>query len=122
MSMHPANLAIRFLLELAALGAMGWWGARQTDGPSRWALAIGVPLGAAVLWGVFAVPGDPSRGGEGVVQVPGLVRLSLEGAVFGFGMWALTDLGYRMPAVAFGAIVVVHYAWSYERIVWLLRA
>ena len=29
------NLAVRFLLELAVLGALGWAGLRLVDGPMR---------------------------------------------------------------------------------------
>ncbi len=59
MGSHPLNLALRFLLELVALGAMGYWGWTQHEGTARWLWAIGLPLVAAVLWGTFAVPTTP---------------------------------------------------------------
>jgi hypothetical protein len=61
MGFHPVNLAIRFILELAALVAMGVWGWLQVDGVLRFVVALAVPIAAAALWGVFAVPGDRSR-------------------------------------------------------------
>ncbi len=75
MGSHSLNLALRFLLELAALGAMGYWGWTQHEGPVRWRWAIGLPLVAAVLWGTFAVPNDPSRSGQAPVPIPGILRL-----------------------------------------------
>jgi len=52
-----ANLALRFLLELCALGALGYWGFK-TGGESlaRIGLGVGAPLVAVVAWGVFVPP------------------------------------------------------------------
>ena len=46
---HPINLAVRFLLELAALFSMGVWGWRTGEGWQRFVLAALIPAGAAVL-------------------------------------------------------------------------
>ena len=55
MGSHPINLAIRFLLEVAALLSMGIWGWRFGEGWLRLALAALIPTAAAVLWGTVAV-------------------------------------------------------------------
>jgi hypothetical protein len=55
MGSNPINLAVRFLLELSSLIAIGMWGWRQTDSWLRFVLAIGLPIIAAVIWGTFAV-------------------------------------------------------------------
>ena len=61
------NLVLRFLLELAALVAAGYWGFGAFDGwPLRVLAGIGVPFVLAAAWGVFRVPGD---GGPPVVVV-----------------------------------------------------
>lgn len=53
--MKAANLLIRFLLELCALAALGYWGWHATDNEAgRIALAIAAPLLLAILWGLFA--------------------------------------------------------------------
>lgn len=119
--MHPANLALRFALELAALGALGWWGSTLTDAWWRWVAAFVVVAGAAWVWGTFAVPGDPSRGSDGVVVVSGAVRLALELVVLGGGALALRAVGRPSLYLAFVLLLVVHYAWSYERLGWLLK-
>ena len=49
MGSHPINLAIRFLLELAALAALSLWGWRQSESWIRIVLAMGLPVIAAVL-------------------------------------------------------------------------
>ena len=76
---------------------------------------------AAVAWGTFAVPNDPSRGGSGLVQVPGIVRLAVELLVFGGAVYALKALDRPSFAAVFAVIVVGHYAWSYERVAWLIK-
>lgn len=40
MSQHPLNLALRFLLEIAASVAIGYWGWHQAEGPLCYAPAI----------------------------------------------------------------------------------
>jgi hypothetical protein len=117
---HPINLALRFGLELAALAAMGLWGWQLTTGVFRVVLAIAIPVAAAVLWGVLAVPGDPSRSGAAFFPTPGGIRLIFEVAFFAFAVWALYATDHARLAIAMAAIVVVHYAISYDRIGWLL--
>lgn len=119
--MSSANLALRFILELAALGALGWWGWAQTDSWWRIVIAVIAVVFAAVLWGTFAVPDDPSRGGSGLVQVPGVARLMLELGIFAVAAYALRSVGQPTLALAFTLIVLIHYAWSYERVAWLLK-
>ena len=118
MSNNPVNLALRFVLELAALAALGYWGWVAHDGTARWLWAGGLVVGAAAVWGVFRVPGD---GGPPVVAVPGWVRLLIEAVVFGGATAALLASGRVYLGVAFGVIVVAHYAISYDRVVRFLR-
>jgi hypothetical protein len=121
MGSNPVNLAVRFLLEIAGLAALAWWGWNQGDGILRYVLALGIPILAAVLWGTFAVPDDPSRSGKAPVPVPGIVRLLLELAFFTAATWALFASGLATLAWIYGGIVLVHYAVSYDRILWLVR-
>lgn len=121
MGSHPLNLALRFLLEIAALVAIGYWGFSQHAGIWRFVVGLGGPLVAAVLWGIFAVPDDPSRSGRAPVPVPGILRLLLELAVIGFGAWALFDADSPVLALILAGLTVFHYALSYDRVNWLLR-
>ena len=122
MGSHPINLAIRFLLEVSALFSFGYWGWRSVDGWPGFALASALPVLAAVLWGVFAVPGDPSRSGSAPVAVPGILRLALELGIFALSTWALQDCGFTRASWALGIIVALHYVASYDRIVWLVNS
>ncbi len=120
-SNHPLNLGLRFLLEMLALFAMGWWGYAQCNCEMRYVWAIGIPLAAAVLWGIFAVPGDPSRSGKTVIKTPGWIRLILELSFFGFGVFAFYDTGQKTIGWIFGSLILLHYVLSLKRLKWLLK-
>ena len=121
MGSSPINLAVRFILEIIALLAFLWWGWNQTSGILRFVLAIGIPILAAVVWGVFAVPDDPSRSGKAPVKVPGILRLAIECVFFIAAALALFSTGASTLGWIFAVAIVIHYAASYDRIQWLVR-
>lgn len=120
MGSNPINLALRFILELAALFALGYWGWTQHAGIWRFIWSIGLIGLAAVVWGTFAVPDDPSRSGNAPVPVPGFLRLIIEIVIFAAGVWAFYAAGLPVIALIFGILTIIHYAISYDRILWLL--
>jgi hypothetical protein len=98
------NLGLRFLLELAALAILGWWGYRTGEGSlAKLGLAVGLPLVAGAVWGLFVAP-------KAALPVPGPVRLLLQIAIFGAATAALVGLGHRTPAVLFGLVAVANAA------------
>ena len=119
--MNPLNLLIRFLLEIAALAAIGLWGWSQTEEWIRILLAIGIPLLVAAIWGIFAVPNDPSRSGKTVITTPGSIRLCIELLVFFFAALVIHSVGYSTISLIFVTLVVIHYLASYKRILWLVK-
>lgn len=116
-ALHPLNAALRFVLELGALFGLGTWGHALSGG---YGLAIALPLVAASTWGVFTVPGDPSRGKAGPVRVSGVVRLLLEAVFFTAGTCGLAQTGHETLAIVFGVSVCLHYALAHARTRWLL--
>ena len=120
MSTHPLNLAFRFLLEIIALVAVGYWGWQQGSGLNRYLLAVITPVVWAVLWGTFAVPNDPSRSGKAPVPIPGILRLILELCAFGFAAWALYSSVTTWSGIIFTGAVILHYILSYDRCLWLI--
>lgn len=121
MGSHPVNLAFRLFLELAAYFALGYWGWTQHEGIWRFVWGIGLIAVAAVIWGTFAVPDDPSRSGKAPVPVPGAVRLVIELAFFAAGTWAFFVADRPIWGLALGILTVIHYGLSYDRIIWLLK-
>jgi uncharacterized protein DUF2568 len=100
MQLAWVNATLALGLELTALAVLGWAG-WQVDGPVgvRVLLAVALPAGAAVLWGLFAAPraAHPSPGGRLAVQV----------LVFGAAAVLLAWAAAPRWGAAFAALVAV---------------
>jgi hypothetical protein len=105
-----ANLALRFLLELCALGALGYWSFKTGSTTlAKIGLGIGTPLVAAVVWAIFVSP-------QASVKLPGILVLLLQVMVFGSAAAGLAVTGHRTLALVFGAVVIINavlmYVWG----------
>src|SRR4051794_11095392 len=97
-----ANLTLRFLLELAALVALGYWGFTVGDGPlGKALLTLGAPLAAIVLWSLFGAP-------RAWRPLTGPWHLLLDAVVFGSAVPALMAAGQPVLALVFGVLLVVN--------------
>jgi hypothetical protein len=126
MSDHPGampawNLGLRFVLELAAFTGFAWAGWHLADGFLAIVLTVALPVAAAALWGVFNVPGDPSRSGKAPVPVPGWLRLLLELVVLLGGVASFLFFDAPVVGIILAALVVIHLAFSMNRTRWLLQ-
>ena len=121
MEVNTINLAVRFMFEMSGLITLGVWGWDKGDGITKFIFALGIPIIAATIWGVFAVLDDPSRSGNAPIVVPGVIRLIIELTFFTLVVCALFVMQHSMLGWLFGVLVVVHYLVSYERISWLLQ-
>ena len=122
MGSNPINLAFRFLLEIAALFALGYWGWTQHTGIWRFVWCIGLVVLAVVIWGTFRVPGDSSSSGNAPVPIPGILRLVIELALFAAATWAFIAAGQPNWGWALAILAIIHYALSYDRVLWLLQS
>ncbi len=120
MSNNPLNLTLRFALEIAGLFAFALWGWTQHVGVLRYLLAIGAPLAAAILWGVFRAE-EPLGPQKPPVTIPGALRLALEIAFFGLAVWAFYAAGRPIWGLVFALLVLFHYLISYDRVVRLFQ-
>ncbi len=107
---QSANLLLRFLLELSALGALGYWGFHTTDGlMGKLGLGLGAPLVAALLWGLFVSP-------KAAVPLSTPLWLLVQAGVFGAAMAALLVSGRPSLAWSFGLTAVINgmlmYVWN----------
>ncbi|MFI5825067.1 YrdB family protein [Streptomyces rishiriensis] len=112
---------MRFVLELVSLACFAVWAWTTAPGSLRYVLVVAAPVLVAVMWGVFATPGDESRSGETVVATPGPLRLLLELAVFFGGAAALYAAGSHVLATTLAGVLIVYHALSWDRVKWLLR-
>ncbi len=76
------NLAVKFLLELAAFAALAWWGGTVGHGAVSVLVAVAAPLVAVVLWGMWAAPRAARR-------LPLARRVPFELAVFALAALAI---------------------------------
>ena len=101
----PANLALRFLIELALLAALGTWGAHAgATGLLSAILVVAVPLAAAGGWGALVSP-------KARVSVGWQARLGVGLVLFGAAIAALAVSGFPKLAVALAVSVAFHQAW-----------
>lgn len=115
------QLAIRFALEVGSLVAIGRYAGGLSRGAWSYVAALGAPALVALLWALFAVKGDPSRSGNALIPVPGILRLAFELAVFLGGAAALAARQSWVAFALFMIALVVHHAMTTERLAWLLR-
>lgn len=92
-----ATAAVRLLVEVIALVALGYWGYR-TAGPAP---GIGLALGVAAVWSAFGAPAAPRR-------LPDPWRFGLELLVTGGAAVALAVVADPVLGAAFGVLAVVN--------------
>jgi len=96
-----ANSILRFLLELCALAALGYWGFHAAGGAVQWLLGLGAPLAMAVVWGAFMAP-------KAARPLRDPIRIVAEIAIFGIAALALAVADQPGLAIAFAAAVALH--------------
>lgn len=100
-------LTVRFLLELAALGALAWWGVRTGEtAAAKVALGAGAPLAMVVVWGAFVAP-------KATFAVPGPVHVALQLAVLGAAVAALVAIHEVAAAELLAATAISNAAALY---------
>lgn len=101
-SLKLANLALRFILELCAFTALGYWGF-QTGTTLLWkiVLGLGAPLLAIVLWGTFVAP-------KAAVKVPPAAKLMIELVVFAAAVAALAAARQTSLALLLALVYTVN--------------
>ena len=101
-ALKSINLAVRFLLELCVLVAVGYWGFKTS---SEWfpkiLLGVGAPLLIAIIWGMFGAP-------KAAYHLTGFSLFALEVIIFGSGVAALYATRNYLLAWGFAVIVIIN--------------
>lgn len=103
---HPklaasTNLAIKFLLELAALALLAYWGAVAGSGVVGVILAVVAPAAMVAVWGMFAAP----RAARRFSTRP---RIALEMGIFAVACVAGYEAGAIIVSTAFAVIAFLN--------------
>jgi hypothetical protein len=102
--MGYANLALRFLLELAGVASVGWWGYQlSADGALRIALAVAAPVVFVLAWWLVVAP-------RAVNPIPQPTRVVIGTGLLLMGAAALWSAGQPLLAGIFAALVLVNAA------------
>jgi hypothetical protein len=96
--MRAANLGLRFLLELCALAAVGWWG--WTVHP---AAGVVLPIVVAAVWGAFVAP-------KARYRVPRFAWYAIQVVIFGAAALALGAVWSVAAGIAFALLVAANLA------------
>jgi hypothetical protein len=100
--LKAANLALRFFLEVGALVALGYWGFHAgSNNAAHWILAIGAPLFAAVVWGLFVAP-------RRRFEVSDAVWVLFQVVIFGAAIVGLAASGQTTIAAVFAVLLAIN--------------
>ena len=100
--MQLINLTGRFLLELAAIGAVGLWGYQAVDPmPVRIVVAIGAATALVVFWAVVVAPKADNA-------IPADIRMLIGSVVLLLAAGALAIAGQPTLGLVFAAAVIVN--------------
>lgn len=96
------NIGLRFLLEIATLISIGYWGFKVGSGTFlKLLIGFGAPLFIAILWGLFASP-------KAQYKLHGIQHFAFEFGIFFVGVLALYASGKSKLAIILGVIIVIN--------------
>jgi fermentation-respiration switch protein FrsA (DUF1100 family) len=99
-----ASEALRFLLELGGIVALGYWGIHASrDLPIQAVLAVGAPAALIVVWALFIAP-------RAVFQLPRLAQAIAGGLLLEIAALALILAGHSIVGLVFGGLVAIDTA------------
>jgi hypothetical protein len=100
--MQLINLTGRFLLEMAAIGAVSFWGYQAVESlPARIVVAIGAATLFVIFWAVVVAPKANNA-------IPADVRVLIGSGALLLAAGALAMAGQPTLGLLFGAAVVVN--------------
>ncbi|MFF7363011.1 DUF2568 domain-containing protein [Streptomyces sp. NPDC008125] len=101
---RAVNELLAFFVEVVAIAEFARWGWNASENTVlRVAFAVGLPVVAAVVWGMFASP-------KARFTLPAAGVAGVKVLVFACAVAALSDLGGAWPALSYAAVVVVNTA------------
>ena len=107
--LEGANLALRFLLELSAIGLVAYWGWDVGSGAWSWVLAVAAALAVIAVWWLFVAP-------KAAIELARPARFAIELGVWTAAAAALWGTGRPLLGAVFLAVAVasgtLNYIWG----------
>jgi hypothetical protein len=94
-----ANLALRFLLELAGILALGWWGFHAGGGLVAILLGLAAPIALIAVWSLVVAP-------KALYPQSPLFRLVVGTVLLEVAALSLVTIGATLAAVVLGLAVL----------------
>ncbi len=111
-ALKAANLTLRFVLEVCAIFAVGYWGWHSHSGLWRWLLVIAAPAAWIALWALFGSP-------KARINLSAPAHLGFEIVMAGVAAVALYAAGRHELAIGFAVVCVVNrllsWVWDQNR-------
>ena len=101
--MRTGNLVLKFLLELAAVASLAYWGAHIGTGAIPVVVAVVAPLLMVLVWARYAAPRATRR-------LPMRWRIPLELSIFALAALALVAAGQPLLGLVLAVVVVLNAA------------
>ena len=118
---HHSKYYFRFALEVIAVVFVGMWGSTFISGWPSFYMGVFCSFLFMLIWGLFNVPGDPSRSGKAPIAIPGKLRLILELLLFIWATVALENVAGMSFGIVYFVAVVAHNIHIKERTVWIWK-
>jgi hypothetical protein len=100
--LQSVNLAIRFLLEVFALWAVGYWGFKVGEGAvGKWLLGLGAPILIAIAWATLGSP-------KSLIKLSTSAHFFVELLLFSLPAFALYAAGKGTLATLYAVVVILN--------------
>jgi len=106
------NTGLAFVLELAMLVSLGYWGFYGDKSTwAKWILGLGLPLLAAVVWGIFLAPKSTYRLGNISGNLLALCLFLLAAAALFYTRHTLLAVTFALTAVVNRVLILLWEQW-----------
>lgn len=106
------NITTSFLLELAMLASLGYWGFYgEKSVLAKWMLGIGIPLLIAIVWGIFFAPNAVRRLNSTSGTLLSLLLFLLSAAALFYAQHPTLAIIFALTAIANRVLTLVWKQW-----------
>lgn len=107
------NAGLSFFLELAMLASLGYWGFYGDKSTlAKWSLGIGLPILAAIIWGLFLAPRATYRLGNISGNLLSLILFLLAATLLYYTQHTLLAIIFASTAIVNRVLILLWKQWE----------